>query len=121
MAPIILEYSPSCNSTLHATDPTLYWLCALSHLASSNWHPMGTCKLGEVVDEKLLVNGFDNLRITDASVIPVMSGHPNAAVAMLAEYISQIIITQYNAAAALSQATFTITLLALVKLANEVL
>lgn len=121
MVPIILDYSGSCNSTLHAADPKLYWICALNHLASSNWHPMGTCRLGDVVDDQLLVHGFDNLRITDASVIPVLSGHPNAAVAMLAEYLSQIVVTQYNAASTLSRAAFTLVLIGFVRLVHEVL
>uniref|UniRef100_A0A8D8X2I1 Glucose dehydrogenase [FAD, quinone] n=1 Tax=Cacopsylla melanoneura TaxID=428564 RepID=A0A8D8X2I1_9HEMI len=96
--PIILNYSPSCNSSLHTHNPSLYWACALTHLASSNWHPMGTCSLGQVVDDSFLVNSFDNLRVADASVIPVMSGHPNAAVALIAEYVADQLKAKYNSA-----------------------
>ncbi|KAL1460693.1 hypothetical protein WDU94_012649 [Cyamophila willieti] len=97
--PVILNYTPSCNATLHTHNPSLYWACALTHLASSNWHPMGTCSLGQVVDNSFLVNSFDNLRVVDASVIPVMSGHPNAAVTMIAEYVADQVKTRYNSSA----------------------
>jgi choline dehydrogenase len=48
--------------------------------------------LGGVVDPQLKVYGTSNLRIIDASVIPVqMSGHPTAALYALAERASQMI------------------------------
>lgn len=118
MTPIILNFSPSCNASLHSSNAPLYWLCALSHLASSNWHPMGSCRLGEVVDETLLVNGFDNLRIADASVIPVMSAHPNAAVAVLAEYVSSLITSQHNVAS-LSQGSLVLLIVVAVLFGRE--
>lgn len=72
---------------------------------------MGTCKLGDVVNETLLVEGFENLRIADASVIPVMSAHPNAAVAMIAEYVSDVIKARYmSAKAALPSTTVFVVL-----------
>lgn len=51
----------------------------------TNWHPVGTCRMGEpndamtVVDPKLRVRGMDGLRIIDASVMPfIPSGNTNA-------------------------------------------
>ncbi|KAI5748108.1 hypothetical protein M8J77_021913 [Diaphorina citri] len=120
LVPIILDYSASCNSTLHSQDAKLYWLCALRHLATSNWHPMGTCKLGDVVNEALLVESFENLRIADASIIPVMSAHPNAAVAMIAEYVSEVLTTQYNSASVRCTGEFTWMLIVFVSLANKI-
>lgn len=37
---------------------------------STQYHLIGTCTLGEVVDEKLKVKGVDGLRVIDASVFP---------------------------------------------------
>jgi GMC oxidoreductase len=38
--------------------------------ANSFHHPVGTCRMGEVVDEALRVRGVSGLRIIDASVLP---------------------------------------------------
>jgi choline dehydrogenase len=55
-------------------------------LASTMFHPVGTCRLGDVVDPELRVRGVDGLRVVDASVIPTLPrGHSHAVVAMLAE------------------------------------
>lgn len=37
---------------------------------STQYHLIGTCTMGEVVDDKLKVKGVDNLRVIDASVFP---------------------------------------------------
>jgi choline dehydrogenase-like flavoprotein len=48
--------------------------------------PMGTSEKNGVVDQRLVVFGFKNLRIADASVFPkVTSGHTMAPVLMVAE------------------------------------
>lgn len=51
------------------------------------YHPAGTCKMGEindptaVVDERLRVHGVKNLRIADASIMPLLNnGHPQLAI-----------------------------------------
>jgi choline dehydrogenase len=54
------------------------------------YHPLGTCKMGQdplaVVDSRLRVRGVEGLRVVDASIIPTqITGHPNAAVIMIAE------------------------------------
>ena len=46
--------------------------------AMSNWHSVGTCAMlprekGGVVDERLVVYGTRNLRVVDASIIPIIS------------------------------------------------
>jgi choline dehydrogenase len=54
------------------------------------YHPVGTCKMGTddlaVVDPELRVYGVDNLRVVDASVMPVIPrGHTHASTVMIAE------------------------------------
>ncbi len=58
------------------------------------YHPVGTCRMGgdseAIVDSKLKVNGCEGLWIADASVMPVIPrGHPNSAVAMIAQRASE--------------------------------
>ncbi|KAI5241543.1 alcohol oxidase [Aureobasidium subglaciale] len=40
--------------------------------ATTNYHPCGTCSLGPVVDNRLNVKGVRNLRIVDASIMPII-------------------------------------------------
>jgi choline dehydrogenase len=72
----------------------------LNHIQRSAecvYHPVGTCKMGvdemAVVDPQLRVKGIGKLRIADASVMPTLcSGNTNAAVIMIAEKASDIIL-----------------------------
>jgi choline dehydrogenase-like flavoprotein len=49
-------------------------------------HPLGTCAMGEVVDEEMRVAGAEGLRVVDASVMPdLVGGNIHAAVLMIAE------------------------------------
>ena len=59
--------------------------------------PCGTCKMGvddmSVVDENLKVNGIQNLRVVDASVMPeIPSANLNAPTLMIAEKASDLIL-----------------------------
>jgi choline dehydrogenase-like flavoprotein len=55
-------------------------------------HPLGTCRMGDVVDEELRVKGVDGLRVVDASVMPnLVGGNINAPVMMIAEKASDLI------------------------------
>ena len=60
--------------------------------AHTIYHPIGTCRLGAVVDEELRVIGVEGLRVVDASVIPnLMRGHSHAQVSMLALRAAELI------------------------------
>ena len=57
----------------------------------TNWHPVGTCRMGRdddemaVLDAKLRVRGIENLRVIDASAMPLVpSGNTNAPTMALA-------------------------------------
>lgn len=57
---------------------------------------MGPDPKTSVVDAQLRVHGIKNLRVIDAGVMPDhLSGHPNAAVVMIAEKMSDEIKKQY--------------------------
>ncbi len=60
-------------------------------------HPVSTCRMGNdaaaVVDPELRVVGLENLRVADASVFPsIIGGNTNAAVVMIAEKASDLIL-----------------------------
>ncbi|KAJ1565824.1 hypothetical protein HK405_011538, partial [Cladochytrium tenue] len=73
------------------------------------YHPVGTCKMGDpsqdesvVVDaSNLKLRGFANLRIADASVIPVVtSGNTNAPAILVGEVCADMIRGKFPQAAA---------------------
>jgi choline dehydrogenase len=53
---------------------------ALKQRVETYNHPVGTCAIGPVVDERLRVNGYERLRIIDASVMPkIIQANTNLA------------------------------------------
>ena len=67
--------------------------------ADTQYHPVGTCKMGPesdamaVVDDHLRVRGVDALRVADASIMPsITGGNTNAPAIMIGEMASGIIL-----------------------------
>ena len=69
----------------------------LSKLLISNYHPTGTCAMmsrdmGGVVNEHLIVHGTTNLRVVDASIMPMIPrGNIQSSVYAIAERAADII------------------------------
>lgn len=79
-----------CDKNKYDSDE--YWICYMSHMATTVYHPVGTAKMGPnsdknaVVDSELKVKGIQGLRIVDASIFPTqVSSNPNGAVIMVGE------------------------------------
>jgi choline dehydrogenase len=93
----ILKQKPLSNSITHemlpgpatTDDAGLAEHCRRT--VKTNWHPVGTCKMGpdsdqmSVLDSQLRVRGIEGLRVIDASAMPfIPSGNTNAPTMALA-------------------------------------
>ncbi|KAH1003121.1 hypothetical protein HUJ05_011063 [Dendroctonus ponderosae] len=96
---LLIPY-PECDAQYDQLSKD-WWYCAIKTLASTLFHPVATTKMGpdaatSVVDSQLKVHGVDRLRVVDAGVFPDhISGHPNAAVVMIAEKIADEIKSEH--------------------------
>jgi choline dehydrogenase len=93
LAPYVMEeVDPGAKVS---TDEELLGFCR--QRGSTVYHPTSTCRMGSdplaVVDARLRLRGIDGLRVVDASVMPdLVSGNTNAAVIMIAEKASEMIL-----------------------------
>lgn len=83
-ASIYQKNFPGCENKRFGSAE--YWECYVRHLTLTSYHPAGTCRLGDVVDDHFRVHGTTNLYVVDASIFPKLpSGNIQAAVIMVAE------------------------------------
>jgi len=68
-------------------------------MVKTNWHPVGTCKMGKDSDEmavlnsKLQVKGIDNLRVFDVSMMPtIVAANTNAPAMAIADKATDIML-----------------------------
>jgi choline dehydrogenase-like flavoprotein len=65
----------------------------ITRAANSFHHPVGTCRIGKVVDDTLRVRGIAGLRVVDASVMPgIPQAVINAATIAIAERASDLVL-----------------------------
>ncbi|KAF3042404.1 hypothetical protein E8E12_007758 [Didymella heteroderae] len=93
----VREYDPGLD-----TQTDEQWEAYVKENVSTFYHPLGTCAMlpkedGGVVDPALKVYGVRNLRVVDASVIPIMiSANIQTAVYGIAERAAEIIAAEYR-------------------------
>jgi choline dehydrogenase-like flavoprotein len=67
------------------------------HFSITVYHLSCTCRIGSVVDPRLLVMGVNNLRVADASIMPnIISGNTNAASIMIGEKAAEMIAADHG-------------------------
>ncbi|KAL9620378.1 MAG: hypothetical protein Q9160_005078 [Pyrenula sp. 1 TL-2023] len=93
--PLHPSYTPSSPPGPNATEFDLRHF--ISEQLQTEYHPSGTCamlprELGGVVDPNLMVYGTDNLRVVDASIMPMIPGaHLMAPTYAVAEKAADVI------------------------------
>lgn len=92
------EYEPG----LEVVQTDEQWKTYVLNNTQPFYHPVGTCAMlpkdqGGVVDPSLTVYGTQNLRMVDASIIPVLvSAHPQTGIYGLAERAAELIVASWG-------------------------
>lgn len=76
----------------------------ISNNAQTIYHPVGTCKMGDlendkmtVCSERLMVRGFQNLRVADASVAPdIVAGNTQAMCTLIGCKAAEMIMKEWQ-------------------------
>ncbi|KAJ5927074.1 hypothetical protein N7516_008847 [Penicillium verrucosum] len=95
----VLTKETTPGSSVQSDDDWIEWL---RKSAGTEFHPSSSCAMlpeeqGGVVDANLLVYGLSNVRVADASVIPIaLSTHLMSSTYGVAEQASDIIREYYN-------------------------
>jgi choline dehydrogenase len=108
MARLLGQTSPMSNNLTNETSPGSSvqtddeWIQWLREESSTEFHPSSSCAMlpkdqGGVVDANLRVYGLANVRVADASIIPIaLSTHLMSSTYGVAEQASKIILEYYN-------------------------
>lgn len=95
-APSLKDYTDSPYRPDHRvrTESEIREFCR--EYSATIFHPVGTCKMGvdqdAVVDPQLRVHGLSNLRIADASIMPLLvSGNTSIPSTMIGEMAAELI------------------------------
>ncbi|KAK0701305.1 hypothetical protein B0H67DRAFT_547543 [Lasiosphaeris hirsuta] len=96
------EYEPGAAAVPETGNNDAQWRDFVLNTTLSIFHPVGTCAMlprdqEGVVSPSLVVFGTENLRVVDASVMPVLvSGHVQTAVYGIAERAASIMVEDCN-------------------------
>jgi choline dehydrogenase len=96
-SPAFSEYSIDERLPGSGIETDAEWKRYVREAAFPMYHPCGTCRMGpddqSVVSEDLRVKGISNLRVVDASIMPVVpSANTNVPTIMVAERASDLIL-----------------------------
>ena len=106
-APAFSEVAGPMLYPLNKDDPQQIEDFLRNH-TDTEYHPVGTCKMGPVsdsmavVDTQLRVHGLQGLRVIDASIMPTLTtGNTTAPTIMIAEKGAAFILSSHSASASL--------------------
>jgi choline dehydrogenase len=99
-APYVAPFLAEKHGHREGDDPSDELLEDIArHYAFTVYHLTSSCRMGEVVDPRLRVNGVQRLRVADASIMPnVTSGNTNAPCIMIGEKAAEMLAREHGVA-----------------------